>query len=225
MLLRAINASGTGELDRFAKKSAHSAGHGESNLAASFRHGLVSTPSEFGTHGQEPTHPELLDWLASEFIARGWSIKQMHRLMLTSATYRQSSQAPASKIDPNNKLYSRMNRLRLEGEVIRDSLLAISGQLNPASKAPVFFLRFRPSFSKAPRLDARIGSARLLAPQHLYLRAAQSAVSIFGSVRRARYEFELPGARAQHDGAAIPDIAQCGRSHDCFACDRGSAPA
>ena len=59
-----------------------------------FGSGLVSTPSEFGTHGQKPTHPELLDWLASEFIARGWSIKQMHRLMLTSATYRQSSKRP-----------------------------------------------------------------------------------------------------------------------------------
>ena len=104
-----------------------------------FGTGLVSTPSEFGTHGQDPTHPELLDWLASEFIAHGWSIKQMHRLMLTSATYRQSSQAPASKIDSNNKLYSRMNRLRLEAEVIRDSLLAISGQLNPAFEGPGVF--------------------------------------------------------------------------------------
>ncbi len=104
-----------------------------------FGAGLVSTPSEFGTHGQEPTHPELLDWLAGEFVAHGWSIKHLHRLMLTSATYQQSSQAPAAKTDPNNKLYSRMNRLRLEGEVIRDSLLAISGQLNPAFEGPGVF--------------------------------------------------------------------------------------
>ena len=104
-----------------------------------FGTGLVSTPSEFGTHGQEPTHPEMLDWLACEFVARGWSIKQMHRLMLASATYRQSSETPAAKSDPNNKLYSRMNRLRLEGEVIRDSLLTISGQLNPAFEGPGVF--------------------------------------------------------------------------------------
>jgi cytochrome c553 len=104
-----------------------------------FGSGLVATPSEFGTHGQKPTHPELLDWLASEFIERGWSIKRMHRLMLTSTTYRQSSQAPASMADPNNQLYGRMNRLRLEGEVIRDSLLAISGQLNPVLSGPGVF--------------------------------------------------------------------------------------
>ena len=95
-----------------------------------FGRGLVVTPSEFGTHGQKPTHPELLDWLANEFVASGWSIKAMHRLMLTSATYKQSS-AGIAKQDPENKLYSRMNRLRLEGEVIRDSLLSISGKLNP----------------------------------------------------------------------------------------------
>ncbi len=116
-----------------------------------FGRGLVATPSDFGTHGAKPTHPELLDWLASEFIARGWSVKAMHRLMLTSATYQQSANADhgmrnaenaaavPSSIDPENKLLWRMNRLRLEGEVIRDSLLAISGQLNPAMGGPGIF--------------------------------------------------------------------------------------
>ncbi len=120
-----------------------------------FGRGLVATPSDFGTHGQAPTHPELLDWLASEFVARGWSVKQMHKLMLLSATYQQTSvaadvgrltsaQTPDARpqtqsIDPDNKLYWRMNRLRLEGEVIRDSLLAISGQLNPAMGGPGVF--------------------------------------------------------------------------------------
>ncbi len=120
-----------------------------------FGRGLVATPSDFGTHGQAPTHPELLDWLAREFVGRGWSVKQMHKLMLLSATYRQRSvgglgSTPAqikvgaggtapSQVDPDNKLYSRMNRLRLEGEVIRDSLLAISGQLNPARGGPGIF--------------------------------------------------------------------------------------
>ncbi|MSU22318.1 MAG: DUF1553 domain-containing protein [Opitutus sp.] len=106
-----------------------------------FGRALVATPSDFGTHGQKPSHPALLDWLASEFVARGWSVKHLHRVMLLSATYRQSTAAtPATRArDPENKLYSRMNRLRLEGEVIRDSLLAISGQLNPQVGGPGVF--------------------------------------------------------------------------------------
>jgi hypothetical protein len=102
-----------------------------------FGRGLVASPSNFGTHGQEPTHPELLDWLASEFVARHWSVKEMHRLMLTSVTYQQESGGRA--VDPENKLYSRMNRLRLEGEAIRDSLLAISGELKRDLGGPGVF--------------------------------------------------------------------------------------
>jgi hypothetical protein len=106
-----------------------------------FGRGLVATPSDFGKKGATPSHPELLDFLASEFIARGWSVKQMHKLMLTSATYQQTAdvtpeQARAGEIDPENKLYWRMNRLRLEGEVIRDCLLAISDRLNPQMGGP-----------------------------------------------------------------------------------------
>ena len=97
-----------------------------------FGRGIVPSPSEFGVRAEPPTHPELLDWLASEFIARGWSIKQVHKLILLSDSYQQSSRASAEALarDPENKLFSRQNRVRLEGEVIRDSLLAISGQLN-----------------------------------------------------------------------------------------------
>jgi hypothetical protein len=104
-----------------------------------FGRGLVETPSDFGTHGQKPSHPELLDWLASEFIARGWSIKQMHKLMLMSAAYQQSSASGSSKVDPENRLNGRMNRLRLEGEVIRDTLLAVSGKLNLEMYGPGVF--------------------------------------------------------------------------------------
>jgi mono/diheme cytochrome c family protein len=104
-----------------------------------FGRGLVETPSDFGTHGQKPTHPELLDWLASEFIARGWSIKQMHKLLLMSATWQQTSAAAESKVDPENRLYARMNRVRLEGEVIRDTLLAVSGSLNLEMDGPGVF--------------------------------------------------------------------------------------
>jgi len=103
-----------------------------------FGRGLVSTPSDFGTRGQSPTHPELLDWLAGELVRRRWSVKQMHRLLLQSATYQQSSTAAAEAEagDPGNKWFSRQARARLEGEVIRDSLLAISGRLNPERGGP-----------------------------------------------------------------------------------------
>ena len=135
-----------------------------------FGRGLVATPSEFGTHGAAPSHPELLDWLTSEFVAGGWSLKKLHRLIVTSEAFRQgagesnkylviSDQSPqaarvaplitnrsitnyfsqALATDPENRLLWRMNRLRLEGEVIRDSLLAVSGRLNPKLGGPGVF--------------------------------------------------------------------------------------
>jgi hypothetical protein len=106
-----------------------------------FGRGIVATPSDLGTQGTEPSHPELLDWLATEFIARGWSMKAMHRLMVTSATYRQSSAASAKTIadDPDNSLFSRMPRRRLEGEAVRDALLAVSGRLDARVGGPSVF--------------------------------------------------------------------------------------
>jgi hypothetical protein len=103
-----------------------------------FGRGLVPTPSDFGTRGQRPTHPELLDWLAGEFIRGGWSVKRLHKLILLSAAYRQSSAATPAALarDPENTLFSRQNRARLEGEVLRDSLLAISGRLNREMGGP-----------------------------------------------------------------------------------------
>jgi hypothetical protein len=98
-------------------------------------HGLVRTPNDFGIRGDRPSHPELLDWLAVELIESGWSLKHIHRLIVLSATYRQSSQdskglsSPAHRIDPNNRLLSRMNRRRLQGEALRDAVLAVSGDL------------------------------------------------------------------------------------------------
>ena len=115
-----------------------------------FGKGLVGTPSDFGTMGDEPTHPELLDWLATEFVARGWSIKAMHRLILTSATYRQSSvsDGPGRAIDPENSLLWRQNRRRLDGEAIRDSLLAVSGRLNRAMEGPSVFPELPPELKR-----------------------------------------------------------------------------
>jgi hypothetical protein len=97
-----------------------------------FGKGLVGTPNDFGRQGDLPTHPELLDWLAVEFAERGWSIKQMHRLIMTSETYRASSVAtPASlQKDPENRYLSRMNRRRLDADAIRDTVLAVAGTLN-----------------------------------------------------------------------------------------------
>jgi hypothetical protein len=98
---------------------------------AYFGQGIVATENDFGTQGSPPTHPELLDWLASELVDRGWSLKTMHRMITTSATYRQSSRARPElrDVDPYNKLLGRQERLRLDAETIRDVALAASGLL------------------------------------------------------------------------------------------------
>jgi cytochrome c553 len=97
-----------------------------------FGEGIVRTPNDFGRQGDAPTHPELLDWLAVEFAERGWSIKQMHKLMMLSNTYRASSVAGENELrkDPENHYFSRMNLRRLDADAIRDTLLAVSGALN-----------------------------------------------------------------------------------------------
>jgi hypothetical protein len=103
-----------------------------------FGDGIVRTPSNFGKLGERPTHPELLDHLAHEFVRSGWSIKKLHRLIMLSATYQQDSEAApqAVKADPDNRLFGRMNRRRLEAEAVRDALLAVSGQLDRTMKGP-----------------------------------------------------------------------------------------
>lgn len=103
-----------------------------------FGRGIVRTPNNFGQLGDPPTHPELLDWLASEFVARGWRIKDMHRLILNSATWQQSSLATpqALQADATNDLFSRFDLRRLSAEEIRDTVLAVNGQLNPKMFGP-----------------------------------------------------------------------------------------
>ncbi|HUG19088.1 MAG TPA: DUF1553 domain-containing protein, partial [Planctomycetaceae bacterium] len=103
-----------------------------------FGEGLVRTTEDFGTRGERPSHPALLDWLAEEFLARGWSRKEMIRLIVSSSTYRQSSRVreKLTEIDPLNYLLARQNRYRLEGEVIRDLFLDASGLLNEAIGGP-----------------------------------------------------------------------------------------
>ncbi|MGH9766646.1 MAG: DUF1553 domain-containing protein [Blastocatellia bacterium] len=111
-----------------------------------FGKGIVKTPSDFGATGDRPSHPELLDWLATEFVKRGWSWKAMHRLVLLSNAYRQSSQfnERAAAKDPENRLLWRMNPRRLEAEPLRDSILAVSGKLNREMFGPGIYPRIDP---------------------------------------------------------------------------------
>jgi hypothetical protein len=103
-----------------------------------FGAGLVKTLDNFGVKGDRPSHPELLDWLAVQFVERGWSIKQMHRLMMNSRTYRQSNRITDQrrKLDPQNRLLSRMPLRRMNAEALRDSLLFVSGKLTDTPGGP-----------------------------------------------------------------------------------------
>ncbi len=116
-----------------------------------FGRGIVGTPSDFGAQGEPPTHAELLDWLARELVDNGWSLKHVHRLIVTSAAYRQSSQWDEAngKLDPENRLLWRMNRRRLEGETLRDAVLAVNGQLDLREGGPSVY----------PEIPAELGAA------------------------------------------------------------------
>jgi hypothetical protein len=106
-----------------------------------FGRGLVETSENFGTRGDKPSHPELLDWLATEFMENHWDVKKMHKLIVESATYRQSSKTrkELAERDLNNKLLARQSRIRLPAELVRDSALSVSGILNPAIGGKSFF--------------------------------------------------------------------------------------
>ncbi|MCA9084201.1 MAG: DUF1553 domain-containing protein [Planctomycetaceae bacterium] len=110
-----------------------------------FGQGIVTTPSDFGRGGQQPTHPKLLDWLAAELIRSGWSLKHIHRLIMTSQAYQMVSHLPsasetafvhAQNTDSDNRFLWRMNARRLEAEAVRDAVLAVTGRLNPAMYGP-----------------------------------------------------------------------------------------
>jgi hypothetical protein len=108
---------------------------------ALFGRGIVRTLDDFGYQGEPPTHPELLDWLALEFVERGWSVKKLHRLIVTSATYRQSSRVTPELLakDPENRLLARGPRVRLEAEQVRDSALKAAGLLSAKMYGPSVF--------------------------------------------------------------------------------------
>jgi len=125
---------------------------------AYFGTGLVSTSEDFGTQGEPPSHPELLDWLAVEFRDSGWSFKQLHRLIVTSSTYRQSAKVTPQlwQRDPANRLLARGPRFRVEGEMVRDIALTVSGLLNPKLGGPPVYppapdFLFKPPASYGPK--------------------------------------------------------------------------
>jgi hypothetical protein len=121
-----------------------------------FGTGLVSTPEDFGLQSEKPSHPELLDWLACEFMDSGWRVKHIHRLIVNSATYKQSSRVTKElyEKDPQNRLLARGPRFRVDGELVRDISLAASGLLNPKLGGPSIFTpipyKVEPPISYAP---------------------------------------------------------------------------
>jgi hypothetical protein len=134
--------------------------------AALFGRGLVKTTEDFGFQGEMPSHPELLDWLAREFVAQGWSMKKLHRLLVTSATYRQSSRVTPELLarDGENVLLARGPRGRLEAEMIRDSALRAAGLLSPKMGGPGVYPPQPPGVSEvaygSPKWNASTGEDR-----------------------------------------------------------------
>src|SRR5262249_39219841 len=111
--------------------------------------GCVGPSGDCGGMGEGPGPPELLDWLATELVRQGWSLKTLHRLIVTSASYRQSSRpSSAGKAEPESPWLARQNRRRLDGESIRDALLAVSGRLNPALGGPGVFPPLPPELTR-----------------------------------------------------------------------------
>ena len=125
-----------------------------------FGRGIVNSPSDFGTRGDLPTHPELLDYLATRFMEEGWSIKKLHKWIMLSSTYQQSSadRPDARAVDPENKLVWRMNRQRLDFESLRDSILFVAGQLDLTARR-IAILADGPARRAAPH-RLRVHSAR-----------------------------------------------------------------
>src|SRR4030095_7632027 len=111
-----------------------------------FGQGIVSTPNNFGKMGTQPSHPELLDWLATEFVRRGWSIKALHRILMLSTAYRQSSRPdPTLHVaDPDNSLLSRFPMHRMGAESRGDAILRVSGRLDPRRFGPADEVETRP---------------------------------------------------------------------------------
>ena len=175
-----------------------------------FGTGMVKSSEDFGSQGQAPSHPELLDWLAVEFRESGWDVKKFFKLLVTSSAYRQSAQANEAKLkaDPENRLLSRGPRFRMDGEMVRDYALAASGLLVPTIGGPsvkpyqpegiwetVAMIGSNTQFYKQ---DTR---RQALPAQPLHLLEAQRSARLHGDFRRA-YARELHRAPRAHRHAA-----------------------
>jgi len=152
-----------------------------------FGRGLVGTPGDFGRLGESPTHPELLDWLAAEFVASGWSVKHLHRLLVTSTAYRQASRRDAArdKVDPENRLLGRMSLRRLDAESVRDAVLKVSGQFTQRVGGPPVPVKENEVGQFVLGIDNQDGAGRFTAevplpPGDVYRR------SLYVQVRRSR---------------------------------------
>jgi mono/diheme cytochrome c family protein len=151
-----------------------------------FGRGLVETPGDFGALGSRPTHSELLDWLADEFVRGGWVLKPLHRLIVTSAAYRQSSRrTPAlDAADPDNRWLGRMSVRRLEAEVVRDAILAASGRLNPTMFGPPVPVTPDEAGLVHVGVDTRDGAGRFTGKK-VPLGAEEFRRSVYVQVRRS----------------------------------------
>jgi mono/diheme cytochrome c family protein len=159
-----------------------------------FGTGLVATSDNFGARGERPSHPELLDWLAGEFVANGWSVKKLHRLILLSSAYQTSTRGDegARQADPGNRLLGRTTRRRLDAESLRDALLAVSGRLDRAvGGADSGELLFR----EAENIGARIRPNRVQADHPVYTTSTRRSLYL-PVVRNA-----VPDVLALFDGA------------------------
>ena len=181
----------------------------EPHLAAYFGVGLAATPEDLGTQGDPPSHPELLDWLAVELMDHDWSLKHIHRLIVDSATYRQSSDVTPQLLerDPSNRLLARGPRFRVDAEVVRDIALSASGLLNPEGR-------------RAERVSASAGvplqAAGELRPENLDRRHRARSVSTRHSTRSAsdrsripRFQISMPRTAKWLVPAARGPIRRC----------------
>ena len=184
-----------------------------------FGTGLVSTPSDFGLNGSRPSHPELLDWLAGEFIDSGWSIKHVHRLILLSKTFQQSHriQPDAYAVDRGNRLLWRYSSRRLEAEAIRDSMLAVSGELNLKMGGPGFdFFQTRGGLSGFPPVK-EFGPERMRRMIYAH-RIRMEPVPVFGA-------FDCPdaGQATPTRGNSTTAIQALNLMNSPFVLDRAAA--
>ncbi len=188
--------------------------------------GIVATPENFGELGARPTHPELLDWLAVDFMDNGWRMKRLHRMITTSTVYRQSSRqtesrghAAAKKADPLNKLLWRMNMRRLEAEAVRDAILAASGKLDRTLGGPAIMVEHDPSGLQS--IDRKDPTPNAAGRRSLYVLARRSYplnfLEVFdypliqtGCNRRINSATPLQSLTLMNDGFVIEHAEQLG---------------